>query len=345
MIPVCEACCTERYCPECAKLARYMREGISGTKQASLVESDNRRRGSLTRQLMINRMANSVLADVEPARRSRRRPLAPAENSTLRSGSRNVLAFLSGASLVGAFALGALTNHVPAASASQSQAGSTTHENLGAAAFVHEPDQVAGQRLVAGGLAPELPVRQTTLPAPGEPAPAEAQRIQFVRVARQSTWIPVAASAQYHPVREQSGWIAENRAPEFVPVKEQSGWIPADTGAARAANSPVGAGTAVAAAEAPHPRPKLSVEWPISGNTLRLTSYVKVAVAHPEQVSVLSVAVDGKTMGQASAIQGRTELPIDTTKLPNGDHVLSVLAMTQGGDLISSANVPISVFN
>ena len=78
---------------------------------------------------------------------------------------------------------------------------------------------------------------------------------------------------------------------------------------------------------------------------MRLTSYIKVRVQDPGAVSVLSVAVDGKTVGKTDTVRGQTEIPVDTTTLANGNHELQVLAMTQSGGMIPAAGVPISVFN
>ncbi|MBM3270284.1 MAG: hypothetical protein FJZ01_21830, partial [Candidatus Sericytochromatia bacterium] len=97
--------------------------------------------------------------------------------------------------------------------------------------------------------------------------------------------------------------------------------------------------------EAAAPRPALSLTWPVAGNTLRMTSYVKVGVTHPGQVSVLNLTVDGRVVAPVDVVRGRNEIALDTTKLANGEHRLQVMAMTAAGDLITSAAVPVVVVN
>lgn len=345
MIPICDACQDERYCPECLKFVKYMRTGVSGARPAGLVQDDNKRRGSITRQLMINRLADSVLEDSTPRRGPARKPDRPTPRGSM---SPNLAVVAGAVALVGAFALGALTSHRPALASAAAQAPSQPAAQAPAA-----PAAAPAGNVWSSGRQPDAvpPVDRTDFQSPARPAEAPAQAI-VQPVVQQVVAQPVSpqlapAQVNYIPVTSQSGWVqADSRpAPASVPrhapipvarrldLPPQSAWIP------------VGQRAQASRPSAAAPAPSVALTYPVAGDTLSLTSYVKIAVSHPDRVSVVSVAVDGKVVGKVDSVRGRTELPIDTTAISNGNHQLQVLAMTSSGQLITAAAVPISVLN
>jgi hypothetical protein len=358
MIPLCEECTTERYCPECHKMAMYVRDGQSGRRKANLVVEDNQRRASLTKQLMINRLAKNVLADLPaatPVRGTAASPRAPgkigrgwkASASKRNPGTRtNGLASLaaSALALVCAFSLGSF--------------------------FSRPPAQAAGTSDQAQAVVPGTAANEAISPSSDDYVPV-ANRPEALSTVRIADYSSASGGQVAYPVRP----AIANRAPEPAPAQAyhrpvEPGFVPSLPKLPKAYAAPAYAAPAYAeadavvvpdlpavppayhpAAPAAHPvraaapRPTLALAWPVAGNTLRMTSYVKVNVANPGQVSVLNVTVDGRTVAPLSSVGSRNEIPVDTTQIANGDHRLQVMAMTESGDIVASDPVTVTVSN
>ncbi|MBM3271495.1 MAG: hypothetical protein FJZ01_27985, partial [Candidatus Sericytochromatia bacterium] len=105
-------------------MAQYVRHGHSGKKQADLVVADNVRRASLTRQLMINRLANNVLSEMPPVLPPARRA-APSRKrgAKVRRGSAGMPVAASVAAIICAFSLGTFFSRPPAEAVTPHQSG------------------------------------------------------------------------------------------------------------------------------------------------------------------------------------------------------------------------------
>ncbi len=375
MIPICEACTRERYCPECHKMAMYVRQGHSGARQPNLVVEDNQRRASLTKQLMINRLANNVLADMPGAQQAgsragqQARKPAPARRGPVRkSGVPLAPIAASVLALVGAFSLGTAFTRPPA------QAVGGAGQAISADAIATRGSAAVAEAPTGTGAEDPDAANGVAAPAPREVSYSYAEVPDHRLGGHDTATMPrrpgqggtVAEPGQSglvpglpRPPRDFAGQAAQGAAQDQAylayqaqaAAAEHQGYEPAvpdlpaaPAGAAtRQAYAP--AGEAVAVVAHANVRPSLSLSWPVAGNTLRMTTYVKVRITNPGQVSVLNVTVDGKPFAPAQSVSSRTEIPVDTTRLPNGDHRIQVMAMTEGGDILTSDAVPVTVQN
>lgn len=361
MIPICEECTRERYCPECHKMAMYMRQGQSSQRQPNLVAMDQERRASVTRQLMINRLAGVVLAETRaeepPAARKRaaaapRRAVAKKRAKPVAPIAASVLA------LIAAFSLGTFFSRPPAqavvapAVAEAADPASAEAEMVGDSA--EQPAAYEAEAEAAGPAArpevsyAEVPANRLIAQDVAMPRREPHHAAGAVHHAAVVPSLPQAPRSHVGPNGRAALQALAAQGQPAVHAPEEEALVP-DLPAAPAAGAhhadaaPAGNGAATIARADVHPT--VAMSWPVAGNTLRMTSYVKVRVTNPGQVSVLNVTVDGKPFAPVQAVSGRTEIPVDTTRIPNGDHRIQVMAMTESGDIITSEAVPVTVLN
>ncbi len=336
MIPLCADCVSDRYCPDCLEMAQYVRVGHTGKKQGNLVVQDSVRRGSLTRQLMINRLANNVLAEMPPVLPPARKAVPSRKQAKVRRTAPAVPVAASVVGILFAFSLGTFFARPPAqAQAPRAAAVEAVSEAAPAS------DEVADEVPIANRQTEYQVAEIGRFSASGSGAAARAaQPVNYAQPARQETdLVPSLPSAQ-RPGRVAYGY------PEHRPHQLQALAALAEQPAVEVAEVPdLSSPARTERQEAAAPRPAVAMTWPVAGNTLRMTSFVKVQVTSPGQVSVLNVTVDGRTVAPLDAVAGRNEIAVDTTKLANGEHRIQVMAMTRGGDLITSDAVPVSVVN
>lgn len=386
MIPICDECSRERYCPECHKMAMYMRQGYSGSRQPNLVAQDNERRASLTRQLMINRLARNVLDDLSSSQSpsSRGSSRAPRRRSAKKHPKPVAPVAASVLALVAAFSLGTVFSRPPAQAVAGARAGSAA---IASVADVQDRAEATSDTLAALDSPGEAMAARAYDDAgdssePGHAAKAHRPAISYAavpenRLVAQDSAMERPASRDVRTGAAPDGFaptgavpglpraatrapgqrgravlqalVAQAQPPQTVPGEEalvpELPAAPVDFPALRPPAAPPQSTRGQAAANHADARPAVAVSWPVAGNTLRMTSYVKVRVTNPDRVSVLDVTVDGKPFAPVHEIAARTEIPVDTTRLPNGDHRLQVMAMTESGDIITSEAVPITVLN
>ena len=340
MIPLCEGCLQDRYCVECHKMAQYVLHGRSGKKHGDIVAEDNVRRGSLTRQLMINRLAGQVLAETPMASMPAfaRKPIR--KKAGKQEKDQRAAMLLTGAALAMAFGLGAMVSR-PTAQAADTPASVETMDVTAdrPVGTVHAPDSFhdlgRSYAAAAAAVANDKPAEQARdhAEAPAYRVPALAHRT----VASQPAVQPAAPAGYQVPALTSDQVSAPAMRAPRPELPPQTAWIPVPEGDTQS--------DAPSQPKAHAARPTVALAWPIAGNTLRMTSYFKVHVTGANQVSVLNITVDGKPIAPVSQVTARNEVPIDTTRLGNGEHRLRVVAMTESGDTISSEEIPVSISN
>ena len=358
MIPLCEECTAERYCPECHKMAMYVRDGQSGRRKANLVVEDNERRASLTKQLMINRLANNVLSELPAAapavRKAATASRRPAPKGRKPAGSHLVSLAVTGLALVCAFSLGSFFSR-PAATAAEgrvSQVAEVLHATHPSSEdyipVANRPEALATTRIA------DYSPRSADMAYAHPGASASSRHHEAGKATAVSGRFAEAGLVPALP-RAPRGYASlghsTGQAPEHRQAFAAPAYAEAEPTAVLVPDLPAVPSAYQHAAPAAHPvraaapKPSLALTWPVAGNTLRMTSYVKVNVANPGQVSVLNVTVNGRTVAPLASVGSRNEIPVDTTQLANGDHRLQVMAMTESGDIVASEPVTVTVSN
>ncbi|MBI6546356.1 MAG: hypothetical protein HY692_06145 [Cyanobacteria bacterium NC_groundwater_1444_Ag_S-0.65um_54_12] len=314
-LPICEACCQERYCPACYKLVKQLRKGQSDTKKPSLKREEATAGVSLTRQLMVSRLSAQVFPEdssksVFPARRIK---VAASRGRNIRNQQCHEKA---------------LANH--------GKEKSFNYGMLWGALLVLLVTVIAsqlGSRLIARTADFPLLTRESIRRSP-------ASNTEATPALSAGSWSSNSAIASPNIPGQLTGTapllsaLAPDTSADYPEQKKQ------DPHHARSAG-----GEGARPIELCYKPPTALISWPTAGNTIRLVTYFKIHLTHPEKFAVLQLAIDGKSGNTLPTSGERIEWPLDTSRLTDGEHTFQVLGMTDSGELISSEPIAIWTSN
>lgn len=314
-LPVCCHCVEDLYCPECIKLQRYVALGHSGRKP-QLVETVATR--SRTMELMIARLqAQAFDPDAASIAESRQPKSASLRRKPKRIKTRSGLGY--------GLLLPGIAPFVRVTRSPMSRMALLLAAAFGLGTYFAHPRTT----LAEPGPAHE---QAAVMAASAAPAPEPTVRTHYKPI-----YIFVGTERLASTTYQRPAYVAPVQAPRVL-TRQMIAYAPAIA-------LPVPAAAPVVAPSAAPAPATLAVAFPSSGGTMRATSYVKVHVSHPERLKEVSVSLDGKPVQTAPTIAKNIEVPVDTSMIPNGDHTLEIVATQDDGEVITSKDVPVSIYN